>query len=797
MKALEEASYIWSTPFEEGKDLYRIFRGTFDWNRRKSPRVTLEIAADSTFKACVNGHRCPISQTADFPECRTSSSLDITNWLVPGKNVIAVEVHYLGEPFLTYQPGVPFLRAAIHDGNTLLVKTDASWKCAESMAYRSALACKVTSQLGFVFSYDARNAQMWEDPAFDDSAWHSAAVYTDTANWKEMTERKVPQLRELPPPRAAIVQSGYFRRDAEAAAFAETCSRDWLSPRRPEEMFENLPERFLSDGMLREKVYLEYESLYAFPFRIPETEHEADGCYVILDLGKESVGFPVLKLSAPAGTVIDLCHGEHLDDGRVRSRVGGRNFCDRFTCREGFNEFTYTHRRIGGRYLELHMTNLRGGILQLHYAGIIPLELELPQEAAFVSDDHFLAHLNRLSADTLKLCMHEHYEDCPWREQALYAYDSRNQILYGYYVWGNYNFAEACIDLLGHSFDGERYLALTAPGAHGLTIPVFTLVWISEIYEHWLYSGSPALFRRWEKQIDRILDRALAEPDPAAEGLYHPGSEKRIWNFCEWNGALSGLADFPQAPYNIYLYEALNTGAKLHELAGNSERAAFLRAKAEHLGAAAERIFWNPVRNCYGVLPPGKEALDYEHMQAVFLANGLVPEEKKALLLEELKSKRLRGIDLSGLGYLVRGLMECGPAARAFLTETLRGIFEPIVYSGATSLWETRHAGDDFNGAGSLCHGWSSIMPYFCGSRLLGVTPLEPGFRRFSVKPYCGDLHQASGEIPTQHGKIRVFWKRMDNGLSVTVEHPAGTAPVFESMEECPIVNAENTIWNG
>ena len=241
----------------------------------------------------------------------------------------------------------------------------------------------------------------------------------------------------------------------------------------------------------------------------------------------------------------------------------------------------------------------------------------------------------------------------------------------------------------------------------------------------------------------------------------------------------------------------MNTGAKLHELAGNSERAAFLRAKAEHLGAAAERIFWNPARNCYGVLPPGKEALDYEHMQAVFLANGLVPEEKKALLLEELKSKRLRGIDLSGLGYLVRGLMECGPAARAFLTETLRGIFEPIVYSGATSLWETRHAGDDFNGAGSLCHGWSSIMPYFCGSRLLGVTPLEPGFRRFSVKPYCGDLHQASGEIPTQHGKIRVFWKRMDNGLSVTVEHPAGTAPVFESMEECPIVNAENTIWNG
>lgn len=37
--------------------------------------------------------------------------------------------------------------------------------------------------------------------------------------------------------------------------------------------------------------------------------------------------------------------------------------------------------------------------------------------------------------------MHEHYEDYPWREQALYAFDSRNQALYGYYAFGNYDFA--------------------------------------------------------------------------------------------------------------------------------------------------------------------------------------------------------------------------------------------------------------------------------------------------------------------------------------------------------------------
>ncbi len=36
-----------------------------------------------------------------------------------------------------------------------------------------------------------------------------------------------------------------------------------------------------------------------------------------------------------------------------------------------------------------------------------------------------------VSIYTLKCCMHEHYEDCPWREQALYTMDSRNQMLCG------------------------------------------------------------------------------------------------------------------------------------------------------------------------------------------------------------------------------------------------------------------------------------------------------------------------------------------------------------------------------
>lgn len=175
--ALEQASYIWTAPFEKGMDFYRIFRKVFSWRPEGEERVMLEIAADSTFAAFVNGRRCPISQVADFPEDRTFLTFDVTAFLVPGENVIAVEVHYIGDGFLTYQPGTPFLKAVIYEGEKLLAKTDGSWKCSASQEFVSGLCCKVTSQLGFTFAYDARRALPWKELSFDDSGWNNAGIY--------------------------------------------------------------------------------------------------------------------------------------------------------------------------------------------------------------------------------------------------------------------------------------------------------------------------------------------------------------------------------------------------------------------------------------------------------------------------------------------------------------------------------------------------------------------------------------------------------------------------------------------
>lgn len=107
---------------------------------------------------------------------------------------------------------------------------------------------------------------------------------------------------------------------------------------------------------------------------------------------------------------------------------------------------------------------------------------------------------------------------------------------------------------------------------------------------------------------------------------------------------------------------------------------------------------------------------------------------------------------------------------------------------GATTFWETALGSKDFDGAGSMCHAWSSIHVGFYGKRTLGVTPLAPGFKKFEVKPYPGNCDFASGEIPTPSGNIEISWKKDASGrISVNICHPRNLTPTVSSYEEFPI----------
>ena len=57
---------------------------------------------------------------------------------------------------------------------------------------------------------------------------------------------------------------------------------------------------------------------------------------------------------------------------------------------------------------------------------------------------------------------------------------------------------------------------------------------------------------------------------------------------------------------------------------------------------------------------------------------------------------------------------------------------------------------------------------------LLGVRPLEPGFRTFAVEPMTDVADTCSGRVPVPGGEIVVEWEPVDGEMKLTVDGPAG-----------------------
>ena len=341
MYQIENSQAVWGG--DAAADSYRIFRHGFQWDG--NGKIRLEISADSTFEVLINGSVLPIQQVADFPGDRTFSSLDVTGYLHPGTNEIIVSVHFIGEDFLTYRVGVPYLQTVVCSGEKILSATGPGWEYSSDTPYRSGLKCKVTNQLGFVFEYDAGKIPGTWQPV---QTVHPAGT---------LHPRSVPQLLELPRPQPALVQFGVLKRAGEKSTFAETCSEDYLKVVDYDRLFASARRE---EGTYRSRKF-HLDGKTPFVFNPLSAFSGADGFYVICDQGCETEGYLTFRLDAPAGTLVDIVHGEHLEDGRVRGFVGGRNFTDRYHCRAGLNEFTFRHRRLGARYLELHVTGCGGG----------------------------------------------------------------------------------------------------------------------------------------------------------------------------------------------------------------------------------------------------------------------------------------------------------------------------------------------------------------------------------------------------------------------------------------------------
>lgn len=451
------------------------------------------------------------------------------------------------------------------------------------------------------------------------------------------------------------------------------------------------------------------KALQLDPVKSKIIEKSEDGCHFTVGLGAETVGLFTVRFSSPAAQTILIAYGEDLQNGHVRRHIGSRDFSFEYVASEGENEYTNYILRLGCRYLELYSESP----IELEFASVIPQVYPTSAKKVTVDGENE-RKIYDICLSTLNLCMMEHYVDCPWREQGLYAFDSRNQMLFGYKAFedGNFEYARANLLLMAKDRRDDGLLSICFPCNSLLAIPSFSLHYFSSIEEYTRYSGDVSLAREIYNKLVSIMNVFFGQMKDGI--IYNFGSDQH-WNFYDWAKGLDGhpmcheTVPTPDCVINCLAVRALDAFEATCKYAG----LAFpFEGRADTLRARIREEFYRPDAGLFSMLTDKDEFNVLSNVLAV-LADVVTGDEARELCDRFLTSKITEcTLSLKALKY--EALLKADPEKhRKTVLNEIKSDYLPMLKAGATSAWETVEGAEAFSNAGSLCHGWSAAPVYF------------------------------------------------------------------------------------
>lgn len=723
-----------------------------------SPRL-LRVAADWRYALSVNGEFVGNGPARGSHRRYFYDSYDVSPFLCVGKNVIAVEVHSPGRATFSAVPVTPALWLDL-DG---LIATDSDWQVRLDPSCRSE-APAYTPQIGFSDYRDLRVELIdWKTTGAVTSGWTAPRVLEGTPGGRELVASDCPPLTREHHVPAVLISGG-------AVPAVEENESD---------------NRFFADRMQAER-HEESSNAATWKDGVLQLNPTSTGsAYAILDFAQETFGSVLLEVEAPEGTILDLGYGDALYDERVKTYAEPYRVADRYILREGRQRIEHRLHDRGFRYLQIVARGLSRSVV-LHSIVVEQRAYPLPVRATFACDDPFLNRLWAMGDRTLAICATDTFIDCPWREQALWLNDTL--VVYPLYLafTGDATLPSRCLRL---ATDGQRDNGLIpsvypAAEGHNTAFPSMPAIYTLMLADYYLYTGDGALVSELLPAVDRAL--AVYETWAQPDGLVPDQND--LWNFIDWTSPgsrdqWSAVGSHGEVAtgrvttiLNMLIVAAYQSASTLHLASGNSARAAILQQKQTRLLDALIDRFWNAGsgRFCDGTAHPHSSS---QHPQAVGLHYGLFDDAHRAAALTALLDDEVIRTDFYFQYFVLNALSLGGHGAEALAV--IRRMWGPMVEAGSPTIWETTLGKEEFNGAGSLCHAFACAPLYFMQATLLGVRPLQPGFREFSLTPQSLGLTSACGTIPTPHGLISIEWHRQPDGsLRGVIDVPPSTTAV-------------------
>ena len=497
------------------------------------------------------------------------------------------------------------------------------------------------------------------------------------------------------------------------------------------------------------------------------------GCWTY-DLGQNMVGVVLLKVSAPAGTIVTLRHAEMLNpNGSIYTRnLRSAPSVDHYICKGGGTEIWQPRFTFHGfRYVEV--TGLSGRPNSDAVTGIV-IGSDNSRTGEFTCSD---ARINQLQSN-IQWGQRGNYisvpTDCPQRDERLgWMGDAEVFIRTATY---NADVAAFFTKWLVDVDDGQ------SPAGAFSNVSPNTSRDVGGV-PAWADAGVICPWTIYEVYGDkRILERHLSAMTKWVDYLHQHSNNLirdrgRGEDFGDW---LSINADTPKDLIGTAFFAySTHLLAKSYRALGRMEEA----DKYDQLFTDIKTAF-----NKRYVAADGRIQGNTQCGYAMALKFDLLPEDLRLkaaqYLTEDIKAK---GGHLStgfiGVSYLLPVLTQYGHADTAYQL-LLQDTFPSWLFSvkhGATTIWErwdgwTPEKGFQDPGMNSFNHySLGSCGEYLFGG-VGGIRPASPGFKTIRIDPVIRDgLTWATARYDSIHGKIATSWKRDGTRLTLEVMVPANT----------------------
>lgn len=758
---MKDSNWIWNPKWSaEDKDCPRIMLFRKKIELEEEPyEGRIRISADTRYKLYINSRLVEVGPSRGDHQVWFYDTINILPYLKKGKNIIGVSVlRYPEDPasgnhgmFRTSVPGL-YVTGKIEDmvGNEYDISADTSWKC---MLDKNVTFYREEERFAPLIIHEntAGNPEIfgWRDTQYDDSGWNPAKPYIkklvpEAVSPGNLKPRNIPYMYR---------KKGRFRDIADLKKSNHT-REEWTA-------------------------FLKGEKELIIP---AHTEVIAE-----LDAGEEMTGYIEAAFSCGKNAKVSLLYSEsyvqdgfagpehipvkadrtdkengHLNGYEDTYRVAGMGTEEKLETYEPYWFRTF-------RFIRLHIKTKEE---QLTLHGLEYEETGYPLEivSSVRTSDKTLREIWEISERTLKRCMHETYEDCPFYEQLQYIMDARTQILYTYAVSADDRLARKCMDDLRRSQRYDGVLNCSYPNCNTNVIPGFSIYYILMVYDHMMYFGDCTLVAEHMPAIDQVLhyfERHLTK-EGYVEKVGGINMEARFWSFIDWASEWNDTSGMPLAGLKgpltmetlLYIY-GLQHACSLADFLGRGEEARLYRERAKK----AQKSILKYCVGDNGMLQDGPGIDEYSQHCQVFaiLTDTIDLETGKANLLKTIQEPGYTQCTVAMRFYLFRALEKTGLYA---YTDQYWDTWRNMVKMHCTTCVESEAY------SRSECHAWGSLILYELPSITLGVRPAAPGYKKVRIAPVAGYLTNASGIVKTPAGNIRVSWKIENGAFKIDYEVP-------------------------